>query len=205
MTIASRISNVRLVSRSGAEGPRAPAKSVRRTTMNHGRRRSFWLMTALMSLNLAAGALEAAPPLHILPGDAQLAQAPGTQELPDVAPGGPGFLAVWQDVRTLLGGFPNAAFEPLRGNSQDIYATRLDGNRAVLDTAPILVSNAHQNQTRPRGAWNGQNWLVVFNSEYVDEFFIAKGVSAIRVSPTGQVLDAQPIQIRAQQGSNTPD
>src|SRR5262245_30393780 len=189
MTIASRISNVRLVSRSGAEGPRAPAKSVRRTTMNHGRRRSFWLMTALVSLYTAAGALEAAPPLHFLPGDAQLAQAPGTQELPDIAPGGPGSLAVWQDVRTLLGGFPNAGFEPLRGNSQDIYATRLDGSGAVIDTSPILVSNAQQNQTRPRAAWNGRSWLVVFNNEYVDQFFVAKGVAAVRVSPSGEVLD----------------
>jgi hypothetical protein len=174
--------------------------------MNHVLRRSFSLAAAIAGLGLAAApTLQAAPPLHILPGDQQLAPAVEMQELPDVAPGGSGYLAVWQDQRTLLGGFPNAAFEPLRGNSQDIYATRLDESGGVVDTVPILVSNAQHNQTRPRVAWNGQAWLVVFNTAYLTEFFIAEGIGAVRVSPAGQVLDKRPIQIRAQQENNTPD
>src|SRR4029453_9792092 len=174
--------------------------------MKHAPLRVFCLTAALASAcTVALAAPQAAPPLHFLPGDAQLTQADGTQGLPDIAPGGSGYLAVWQDERTLLGGFPNAAFEPLRGNSQDIYATRLDASGSVVDTVPILVSNAQHNQTRPRAAWNGQGWLVFFNSDYLTDFFIAKGVAAVRVSPTGQVLDKRPIPIRAQQGSNTPD
>ena len=174
--------------------------------MNHSLRRSFFLAAAPAGFAMAIGAAaQAAPALHLLPGDNELARAVATQELPDISQGGPGYLAVWQDERTLLGGFANAAFEPLRGNSQDIYATRLDGSGTVLDTTPILVSNAQHNQTRPRVAWNGHDWLIVFNTDYLTDFFIAKGVAAVRVSPTGQVLDKQPIQIRAQQENNTPD
>ena len=158
-----------------------------------------------MYLYAGRGRAPGKPPFALPARRRPTCSGPSNPGVPDIAPGGPGYLAVWQDQRTLLGGFPNAAFEPLRGNSQDIYATRLDASGNVLDTSPILVSNAQHNQTWPRVAWNGQNWLVVFNSDYITEFSIAEGVAAVRVSPEGQVLDARPIPIRAQQGSNTPD
>jgi hypothetical protein len=47
----------------------------------------------------------------------------------------------------------------------DIYAARLDTTGHLIDTTPIVISQAMYNQTAPQVGWNGQSWLVVWMTE----------------------------------------
>ena len=87
---------------------------------------------------------------------------------------GNGYLVVWEDSRTnynniLDGAAPQGGDE---GGQQlkDIYAARLDAAGQLMDPTPIVVAQAPWSQTRPQVAWNGQNWLVVWNTERVADF-----------------------------------
>jgi hypothetical protein len=127
-------------------------------------------------------------PLNLLPGDGALGPAAGEQRAPALVPGGSGFLAVWQDARTdlvadLLPG--QAAF--------DIYAARLDALGTPIDLVPIAVSQTFGDQTRPRAAWNGQDWLVVWTNQEPIGAFYGPAIRAARVSAAGVVLDATSI------------
>lgn len=135
-----------------------------------------------------------------LSGDAAFAPAFDDQKNVQIAAGGPGYLAVWEDERTVLGPFINAGYEPLLGNQRDIYAARLDTAGNPLDAAPILISNLGRNQKQPQVAWNGSHWLVVFVSERPDWYFF-EDVVGVRVAADGTVLDATPIAIRPELNS----
>jgi hypothetical protein len=50
-------------------------------------------------------------------------------------------------------------------------------------------------QTNPKVAWNGQNWLVIWISQTPTQFFWSHEVQAVRVSPSGQVLDPVPLSV----------
>ncbi len=167
---------------------------------------TFWPACLIALLRVAAPA-GATPPdlsdLEFLTGDAQIAPASGTQELPEIAAGAGGFLAVWTDHRSSLvplGSFTSGPyFVPGLGTMMDIYAARLDGDGEVMGGGPIIIAQAIMNQTFPKVAWNGQNWLVVWSSQrgiaccsYID-------VLATRVSPDGVVLDDPPIVVDAAQ------
>ena len=135
----------------------------------------------------------------ILPGDGAIGPAAGTQEDPQIVAGGSGYLAVWEDSRTnwaevhpdMLPSGGEVSGQTLR----DIYAARLDANGNVIDSVPIVVSQATWSQTAPQVAWNGQNWLVVFNTQRVSNFSSTVDVVGVRISPGGQVLDNPPIPI----------
>ncbi|MEZ6014680.1 MAG: hypothetical protein R3F49_06180 [Planctomycetota bacterium] len=132
-----------------------------------------------------------------LPGDMGLAPSAGNQATPHVAAGAAGFLAVWEDdassiVDTVLG---QQAFGSSVPGNHDIHGMLLDldGNR-ILD-APIVIDHGPWDQLRPRVAWNGSEYLVVFESTHPTSSFYTKGIYGVRVSASGQVLDAAPFLI----------
>ncbi len=128
-----------------------------------------------------------------LPGDLLPGVSAGDQLQPEVACGGSHFLAVWEDTRSALGGFvsgPNG----LTGNG-DVYGVLLDATGAVAQSAPIVINQAPWDQTSPHVAWNGTNYLVVWETTRLTQFFHTQGVFATRVTPAGEVLDDPPIVI----------
>ncbi|MBD3334201.1 MAG: hypothetical protein GF355_01690 [Candidatus Eisenbacteria bacterium] len=165
------------------------------------------LLLAAASIAAMIPGLQAQPPVgpvEFLPGDAGSELAVEDQDLVAVAPGGPGYLAVWQDERTVLSGFTQAPYTPLIGNQTDIYAARLDLNGQLVDQSPILVSNLGRNQTRPQVAWNGESWLVVFETERPDWYFF-QDIMGVRVSAEGQLLDPDPIPLRLENNNPAND
>lgn len=137
--------------------------------------------------------------ITLLPGDARLSPAAGTQESPRIAAGGGGYLVVWTDQRSAL--TPLVAFSggpylsPDIGTMRDIYAARLDASGALLDPIPILVAQQSLNQGFPAVAWNGQNWLIAWSGQTDMACCPEARIFAARVSPQGAVLDAAPIAV----------
>jgi hypothetical protein len=117
---------------------------------------------------------------------------------PRVARGGDKYLAVWTDSRTVVNGLNpgigSPSSNPGSGSLDDIYAARLDASGNVLDTLPIIVSGAQHNQEQPKVGWNGQNWLVAWQSQAQSNPNYTE-IRAARVSPDGTVLDAVPLVI----------
>lgn len=156
--------------------------------------------TALLSLLLfcvAAASRSQAPdpsPLRLLPGDGLVAPAAADQTVPMIARGGDRVLAVWADNRANpYGVYPGSEYE----TSRDIYGTRLDLGGNVLDPVPLPIAARKSIQDNPRVAWNGSNWLVVYESYDLGGtgYYYQKSLEAVRVSPAGQVLDASPIKL----------
>ncbi len=141
---------------------------------------------------LAAAAMTTTAPaqLGLLPGDSTLAPAAGDQTAPAIAQGGNTLLAVWSDSARQL--FPAATKVE---TSRDIYGVRLDANGNLLDAVPIAITAARATQDNPKVVWNGTNWLVVFESYDLGGtgYYYQKSLAAVRVAPSGQVLDAKPI------------
>lgn len=133
--------------------------------------------------------------LSLLPGDATVAPAAGDQTVPAIARGGNTMLAVWTDNR------PNPYFSGIYAwseyeTSRDIYGVRLDTAGNVLDAIPLALVARRSNQNYPKISWNGSNWLVVYQSVDVGGTgYYQDSLEAVRVSPTGQVLDAKPIKL----------
>jgi hypothetical protein len=157
------------------------------------------MMTAACALFFSIAPASSQPILSndvILPGDLAAAQAAGKQEAPKIARGSNGFLAVWADNRSSLVGTGGNGpyFGEGLGTMTDIYAARLDTTGHLIDTTPIVLSQAMYNQTAPQVGWNGQSWLVVWMTERQgDRYF--NDVVGVRVSPAGVVLDPAPIVI----------
>jgi len=187
-----------------------------RTSCNGVARQTFRLVRSAVLMGSTVGAVIAAPlggpaqlevtsrldrpwlaGIRYLPGDAEPSAAIGTQMEVAIAEGGPGFLAVWTDERTVIAANPTMGHLPLGGNQQDIYARVFDHFGQPL--GPLaLVTNQGRNQRDPMAAWNGSGWLVVFETERPDWYF-DQNVSGVRVSPTGEVLDAEPLVIFSEQ------
>jgi large repetitive protein len=127
-------------------------------------------------------------PAQYLPGDTQIRAAYNSQLSPAIAQGGDKFLIAWEDSRAIVTGGSESE------TARDIYAMRLDANGNLLDATPFAVASVFASQTNPKVAWNGGNWLVVFQGTgpngtgYYDQ-----GLYAVRISPPGQVLDPDPI------------
>lgn len=139
----------------------------------------------LMSISIAQAQL------NYLPGDATIAPTTGEQAAPALALGSGSTLAVWADFRA--NSYGSYEYE----TSRDIYGVRLDVAGQVLDTVPLAIVTTRANQNHPKVAWNGSNWLVVFQSVDVSGtgYYYQDSLEAVRVSPTGQVLDAKPIKL----------
>ena len=138
----------------------------------------------------------------LLTGDTAPAAAAGQQQDTRIAAGADGFLTVWADDRSATS--PTAGltyFGTGLGSMSDIYAARLDAAGNVIDTAPIVVTQAEFHQKTPRVAFNGQNWLVAWQTEREGDRY-KSDVMGVRIAPDGTVLDRTPILISAGQSSD---
>jgi PKD repeat protein len=155
---------------------------------------SFFAATLIVGSAFAQSS--AITPSQFLPGDTTIKLASGDQVAPEIAAGGATFLAVWLDKRALGISQPLPNFE--WETSSDIYAMRIDANGKQLDKVPIVVTQEAASQKNPQVVWNGTNWLVVFESIDMNGtgFYWDESLEAVRISPTGVVLDTKPIKIR---------
>ncbi|MEW5986196.1 MAG: PKD domain-containing protein [Chloroflexota bacterium] len=152
----------------------------------------FLVLSLLLALAWSASAASAMP-AQFLPGDDVIGPAASDQLAPDVAAGGDLLLAAWGDERA----FPSGASFYDYETSSDIYGMRLDASGNLLDDVPFVISQAPGSQENPKIAWNGANWLVVFESYAISGtgYYYEKSLEAVRVTPAGQVLDTTPIRI----------
>ena len=109
--------------------------------------------------------------------------ATGAQECPAVAYDGSNYLVVWQDARA---------------GSYDIYAARVSAAGAVLEADGIAVSTASGDQTHPAVAFDGANFLVLWQDYRSGTSYDIYGA---RVSPSGAVLDLSGIAISTATGA----
>jgi hypothetical protein len=102
------------------------------------------------------------------------------QTFPAVAWNGTNFLVVWHDRRS---------------NNNDIYGTRVNGAGGVLDPAGIAIflESGAQDPAFPAVAWNGTNFLVVWQTN--PSFGFSPAIYGTRVSSAGSVLDPAGIAI----------
>jgi hypothetical protein len=165
---------------------------------------SLTIVAALLVASLwRAGAQSVLSNPVILPGDATAAAAAGVKEQSRIAKGADSYLAVWTDSRTLLandGPFMNIGFSGPYGGTgmgsmKDIYAARVAADGHVIDTTPIIVSQAGYSQGYPRVGWNGQNWLVTWLTQHELDTNLYE-IRAARISPAGQLLDTTSILIQ---------
>ena len=133
-------------------------------------------------------------PSRFLTGDEAISGAASDQTVPVIAAGGNMMLAVWSDKRSYPAGAPFYEFE----TAHDIYGMRLDASGNPIDTVPFVITQEAASQDNPQVVWNGTNWLVLFESYDLSGtgFYYQKSLEAVRVSSTGQVLNATPIKIR---------
>ena len=153
------------------------------------------IMSVIVSLGITI-VFAQAQSLSLLPGDATIAPAAGDQTAPAVARGGNLLLAVWTDNRPNpypSGFYAWSEYE----TSRDIYGVRLDTAGNVLDAVPLAIVARRSNQNYPKVCWNGTNWLVVYQSVDVGGtgYYAQDSIEAVRVAPSGQVLDAKPIEL----------
>lgn len=148
-------------------------------------KRDLFVLISVLSISIVQAELQT------LPGDAVLSPAIGDQAAPAIANGANSTLAVWSDFRAN----PYGSYE--YETSRDIYGVRLDEAGQVLDTVPLAIVATRANQNHPKVAWNGTNWLVVFQSVDVGGtgYYYEDSLQAVRVAPTGQVLDSSPIKL----------
>ena len=99
--------------------------------------------------------------------------APDLRERPMIAFGGGVFLICWQDLRN--------------GKDWDVYAARVTPEGKVLDPDGIPVGAGDHNQALPDVAWDGRNFLVVWQDFRSGSQYQVYGA---RVSPEGKALDA---------------
>jgi hypothetical protein len=137
----------------------------------------------------------------LLPGDDLLGPAASRQEAPRIALGGKQYLVVWTDHRTNFVSLPPFSEEQ---TARDVYAARVDANHDLIDASPIIVSQDLGYQFDPQVAWNGENWLVVWENQSPTGSFYESRVYAARVSPGGTVLDT-PFSVFGETGASGTD
>lgn len=100
------------------------------------------------------------------------------QMFPTAAFGGTNYLVVWEDYRN--------------NNISDIYSSQVTPNGIVLDPNGSLISTAVNSQMNPSIAFDGTNYLAVWQDNRNGIDFDIYGV---RISQTGIVLDSNVIAI----------
>lgn len=153
----------------------------------------IFFISLLLLLPAALSAQEeTVTPMQFLPGDDTIGPAAGDQLTPEISQGGNTLLAVWSDRRSA----PNGAGYEYE-TASDIYGMRLDASGNPIDSVPFVITQGPATQENPKAVWNGTNWLVVYESYSVSGtgYYYQKSLEAVRVSPTGQVLDTNPIDI----------
>jgi hypothetical protein len=152
---------------------------------------SFIRFLALALLALPVSAIFGQPPLvqelGLVPGDGFVGPAVNSQQDHAVAKGGDQYLVVWSDYRAQSVGGPSPQ------SQGDIFGVRLDADGMPIDPVPFVIHAGMGEQRRPRVAWNGEAWLVMFVSQDAVGGYFADQIRGVRVTPAGQVLDTTPI------------
>jgi len=112
-----------------------------------------------------------------------ISTAGNDQESPALAFDGANFLVVWQDTRGEV--------------EYDIYGTRVTPAGVVLDTSGIAISSAANNHYVPALAFDGTDFLVVWQNESSGSI----DIYGARVTPAGVVLDTAAIAISTAAGA----
>ena len=148
------------------------------------------VFAVLLHVSAIAVAQSVRLPSRFVPGDATISATANDQTTPFLSQGATTLLAVWSDNRAnSTGGYEGET-------SWDIYGIRLDASGNLLESVPFAVTAGPASQKNPRAAWNGANWLVVYES--TDENgtgYYTTSMEAVRVAPDGHVLDPRPIKI----------
>ena len=138
---------------------------------------------AFVSVLLLARCVFAADSINVGEEFVVMPTGPGgnVQATPSVAFGSKTYLVTWREG--WLG----------KGGDARIYAARVSGDGKVLDPNGIAVTAAKvASQERPRVAFGGGVFLVVWQDFRNGHDF---DILAARISPEGQVLDSDPINI----------
>jgi phosphoribosylformylglycinamidine (FGAM) synthase PurS component len=107
-----------------------------------------------------------------------ISQAPNNQYVPTLAFGGGNFLVAWEDKRS--------------GSADDIYGARVTPQGAVLDPGGVPISQAASGQVEPALAFDGANFLVIWEDHRVGG---TCDIYGSRVTPQGTVLDSSGVAI----------
>lgn len=164
---------------------------------------AVFVAASLLLPFLSAAAQVSLSTPSVLPGNDGRPAAAGRQEEVRVSKGADTYLAVWTDGRTALSDNGTAGLNAPNdgtglGSMLDVYAARLDAAGQVVDTTPVVVTQAQHNQTSPRVGWNGTAWLVSWLTVRPrDEFSFTQDLVAARVSADGRLLDPEPIVVKS--------
>jgi hypothetical protein len=101
-----------------------------------------------------------------------IADTTDIKQAPRAAFGDHLFLVVWQDLRN--------------GSDWDVYAARITPEGEVLDPNGVLVSGGIENQALPKVAWDGANFVVVWQD---GRSGLKYETYQARISLTGEVLE----------------
>ncbi len=104
-------------------------------------------------------------------GGIAIAVAPGMQHWPKLAFDGTNYTVVWQDTRN---------------GDYDIYGARVTAAGVVLDTDGIPISTVAQESYMPAIAFDGTDYLVVWED---DRSGVDFGIYGTKLTPAGQVLN----------------
>lgn len=116
------------------------------------------------------------------PSGIAISNAPDYKWYASAAFDGTNYLVVWQDYRS--------------GTDYDIYAARVDQSGVVLDPVGIPISTEIADQMYPRAAFDGTNYLVVWeDARLPHDGYDVNAVFGARVSQSGVVLDQAGIHI----------
>ena len=105
-----------------------------------------------------------------------ISTAPDDQVFPSVISSDMGYFVVWSDNRS---------------GDLDIYGTRVSLDGTVLDPEGILIWTTPNNEVRPSVAWDGANYLVVWQT--IQPGIPTTSIYGARVTPEGDLLDDYPI------------
>jgi hypothetical protein len=112
------------------------------------------------------------------PSGIAITTVPGVQYAPAIAFDGANHLVAWQDTRS--------------GTDWDIYGTRVSPQGEVLDPAGIAFSQEANHQRFPAAAFDGANFLVVWQD---NRYGFDHDIFGARATPQGGVLDPSGIPI----------
>ncbi|MFZ4430845.1 MAG: GC-type dockerin domain-anchored protein, partial [Phycisphaerales bacterium] len=77
----------------------------------------------------------------------------------------------------------------------DIFGWRVDASGVPIDATPLLIAGGAGVQRSPMVAWNGQAWLVVYQSQEPVDGYWEMRTRARRVTAEGRVLDDAPLTL----------
>ena len=120
--------------------------------------------------------------------DIVISKASYHQQAPSVAFGGGTYMVVWEDNR-------NSST-----TGYDIYGSRIKISGTVDDAKGIAISKLYQTQTRPDVAWDGTNFLAVWQ-DYRNYYSTSYDIYGARISSAGAVLDKLGIAVSVAGGN----